>query len=116
MSRDIKEAAREIAGADAARLALLVERDPDMIRDVAACALSHLGRAEGVVPRLVEQRQIWIGERLSEVGTIRRRDICDRFGISIPQASSDLSRYQTAHPGAIIYDKTARCYRVKDRP
>jgi hypothetical protein len=57
-----------------------------------------------------DYRQDWIAETLRVFGYINRDHICRKFGISTPQASLDLRRYQTDHPGAMTYDKTAKRY------
>jgi hypothetical protein len=43
-------------------------------------------------------------------GGINRSDITDRFGVSIPQASKDLTLYATKAPGNLLYDKSAKRY------
>ncbi len=44
------------------------------------------------------------------VGTVNRRDLIRKFGISQPQASVDLRRFDEAHPGAMRYDKSRKSY------
>lgn len=58
----------------------------------------------------VERRLEFIEFRLYWEGGINRADIMDRFGVSVPQASKDLSQYQELAPGNIIYDKSDRRY------
>lgn len=58
----------------------------------------------------VEQRLEFIEFRLFWEGHINRGDLMDQFGISINQASSDLSRYAEYAPGNMVYDKSARTY------
>lgn len=55
-------------------------------------------------------RAIWIDAHVTEWGFIRRQHICDAFGISIPQASADLSAFQARWPDAITYDRSAKRY------
>ncbi len=43
-------------------------------------------------------------------GEINRSDITQRFGISAPQASTDLTAYQQAAPGNLHYDLSAKRY------
>lgn len=43
-------------------------------------------------------------------GRVNRSDIRDRFGVSVPQASSDLAAYQRLAPGNLEYDSSAKCY------
>ena len=48
--------------------------------------------------------------RLYWEGGINRSDITDRFGVSISQASKDLTLYATKAPGNLSYDKSAKRY------
>lgn len=43
-------------------------------------------------------------------GWVRRSDLCERFSISLPQASADLSEYMRQNPGALSYDLRAKRY------
>jgi predicted DNA-binding transcriptional regulator YafY len=43
-------------------------------------------------------------------GEINRSDITQRFGVSAPQASTDLTAYQQAAPGNLHYDLSAKRY------
>lgn len=56
------------------------------------------------------QRQDWIGETLRIFGFINREHLQRKFGISQPQASLDLTAFQAAHPEAITYDTSRKCY------
>ncbi len=58
----------------------------------------------------VEQRLEFIEFRLFWEGAINRADIVDKFGVSVPQASNDLRRYQEIAPKNIAYDKSAKRY------
>ncbi len=58
----------------------------------------------------VEQRLEFIDFRLFWEGRINRVDLIDHFGISVPQASSDLTNYQEAAKGNAVYDKTLKTY------
>lgn len=58
----------------------------------------------------VGQRLEFIEFRLFWEGHVNRGDLMDQFGISINQASSDLSRYAEYAPGNMVYDKSARTY------
>lgn len=58
----------------------------------------------------LEQRLEFIDFRLYWKGVINRSDITDRFGVSIPQASKDLTLYATKAPGNLSYDKSAKRY------
>jgi hypothetical protein len=57
-----------------------------------------------------QQRLLFIERLLFWRGTINRRDLCDYFGISLPQATNDLVAYSTLNPGACQYDVRRKCY------
>jgi hypothetical protein len=62
-------------------------------------------------PRLGQERRLaFIDFRLRWDGRINRSDLTDFFGISVPQASLDLSRYIELAPGNLKYDRSARVY------
>lgn len=58
----------------------------------------------------VEQRLEFIEFRLFWEGSLNRADIVDYFGVSVPQASKDLTLYQERAPGNIRYDKRNKRY------
>jgi len=58
----------------------------------------------------VEQRLEFIEFRLFWEGGVNRADIIEMFGVSVPQASKDLSLYQEHAPGNVVYDKSAKRY------
>lgn len=58
----------------------------------------------------VEQRLEFIEFRLFWEGGVNRADIIDMFGVSVPQASKDLSLYQECAPGNVFYDKSGKRY------
>lgn len=58
----------------------------------------------------VEKRLEFIDFRLFWEGNINRSDIMERFGVSVPQASNDLSVYQEAAPKNLEYDNRERKY------
>jgi len=58
----------------------------------------------------VEQRLEFIEFRLFWEGSINRADIKDFFGVSVPQASKDLTLYQERAPGNMEYDTRAKRY------
>lgn len=58
----------------------------------------------------VEQRLEFIEFRLLWEGGINRADIMRMFGVSVPQASKDLTLYQERAPGNVEYDKSAKRY------
>jgi hypothetical protein len=58
----------------------------------------------------IEQRLEFIEFRLFWEGSINRADIKDCFGVSIPQASKDLTLYQERAPGNMEYDPRTKRY------
>lgn len=63
-----------------------------------------------------EHRIAWIIEASSIYGYINRGHIQRKFGVSTPQASTDLKVAQQRHPGALVYDPSAKCYRYCAAP
>ncbi|WP_292532917.1 WYL domain-containing protein [Methylocystis sp.] len=63
----------------------------------------------------VEQRLEFIEFRLFWEGGINRSDITTFFGVSVPQASKDLSQYQVLAPLNISYDKREKRYLKTER-
>jgi hypothetical protein len=58
----------------------------------------------------MEKRLEFIDFRLYWEGRINRKDVTDFFGISIPQASTDLRQYQEKATKNIRYDKKEKYY------
>lgn len=58
----------------------------------------------------IEQRLEFIEFRLFWEGGINRAALKQQFGISIPQASNDLRRYEEQAPGNLTYDKSLKRY------
>lgn len=58
----------------------------------------------------VEQRLEFIEFRLFWEGGVNRSDITSYFGVSVPQASNDLARYQELAPHNIVYDRSGKRY------
>lgn len=63
----------------------------------------------------IEQRLEWIRVRIVIWGHINRAQIVEHFGISVPQASTDLRRAQERWPDLMIYDRSAKRYRERTR-
>lgn len=57
-----------------------------------------------------DRRLEFIDFRLYWEGRIRRSDLADFFGISVPQASLDLARYQALAPRNATYDGSEKYY------
>ena len=60
-------------------------------------------------------RLVWIDAVLQRGDRLRRADLVEAFGISVPQASSDLATYRRLFPGAARYDSSKKGY-FKDGP
>ncbi len=58
----------------------------------------------------IERRLEFADFRLFWEGRINRGDLTDYFGISTPQASADIARYQELAPDNITYNTRAKCY------
>ncbi len=58
----------------------------------------------------IEKRLEFIDFRLYWDGRINRSDLTEFFGVSVPQASADLTHYQEAAPKNAVYDKTLKTY------
>lgn len=90
----------------------MVPSDLRMIVGRLSRAEAHDWRAMFFWPD-AKRRQWWIGQRITGEGRINRADICGAFGVSVPQASADMRRWIAANPGALFYDKSAKCYVAK---
>lgn len=58
----------------------------------------------------VEQRLEFIEFCLFWEGGVNRSDITEYFGVSVPQASKDLSQYQALAPENVAYDRSEKRY------
>lgn len=56
------------------------------------------------------ERLRFIDFLLDKRGTVNRGDITDYFGLSVPQASHDITAYLTHAPSNMEYDKSKKCY------
>jgi len=63
----------------------------------------------------IEQRLEFIEFRLYWEGGINRSDIIRFFGVSVPQASKDLSHYQEIAPDNMRYDRSLKRYFASER-
>src|SRR4051812_492407 len=57
-----------------------------------------------------EQRLEFIEYRLFWEGAVNRSDLMDRFGVSVPQASNDLTMYRQLAPQNVTYDLSGKRY------
>lgn len=58
----------------------------------------------------VARRLDYIAWRLTVHGEVQRDDIVRNFGVSMSQASADLSAFEREHPEVMRYDKTLKRY------
>jgi hypothetical protein len=58
----------------------------------------------------VERRLAFVDACLFWAARVNRSDLVREFGISVPQASADLSRYFEMAPGNAVYDRTRKTY------
>ena len=58
------------------------------------------------------ERLIYIERLAYWRGSLRRADICGRFGVSVPQASADIAGYLRLNPGSLTYDLRGKRYVV----
>lgn len=76
--------------------------------------LSYAVAAEDTTRRALrwfeQQRMEWIAETLRVFGFINREHLERKFGISTPQASSDLQEFQDRHPDMMVYNKSSKRY------
>lgn len=59
-------------------------------------------------------RKQWIYDIIYIYGFINREHLVKKFGISIPQASIDLREFMKEYPDLLIYDKSAKCYKLRE--
>ncbi len=62
----------------------------------------------------VEQRLEFIESRVFWDGGINRSEITEHFGVSVPQASNDLARYNELAPKNLDYDRSEKRYFASD--
>lgn len=101
------------------------ERERDACAGLASQAVSDMATAQKRITALeqerdtlkaalkmpdADRRQWLLSELVATKGYFNRIDLCEAFGISIPQASTDIRRFLTAFPGLVEYDKTAKRY------
>ena len=55
-------------------------------------------------------RVVWIDAMVARGFGINRADVTATFGVSKPQASTDLREHQRRFPGAMIYDTSLKRY------
>ena len=62
-----------------------------------------------------ERRLEFIEFRVFWDGGVNRSDLTERFGVSVPQASADLSLYQKQAPDNLVYDASEKRYIASQR-
>ena len=63
-----------------------------------------------MISKAVETRLSFIEKCAYWKGTINRKDLCEQFGISIPQATQDFRDYTGMAPKNIMYDRKRKSY------
>lgn len=59
------------------------------------------------------KRRLWfISDILATRGAFNRSDLCNAFGISVPQASKDIQNWMKRHPNTAIYNKSTKRYEI----
>lgn len=58
----------------------------------------------------LESRLQFIDFRLRWERRINRMDLTEHFGISVPQASLDISKYMELAPSNLTYDRSSKTY------
>lgn len=61
-----------------------------------------------------DRRQEFIVATLRQFGQVRRSDIIREFGVSLQQASNDISEFLASKPANVRYDVSAKAYVVED--
>lgn len=64
------------------------------------------------IPYPVMMRLRLIEVLLTHYGSFQRKCLMDYFGISMPQVSMDIRLYISLAPNNLVYDKSARCWKV----
>lgn len=62
-----------------------------------------------------KRRMEWIRETVTIFGFINREHLQKKFGISKPQASYDLGKFQELFPGLIHYNSSTKRYEVIEK-
>ncbi|MRN43427.1 MULTISPECIES: hypothetical protein [unclassified Brucella] len=62
-----------------------------------------------------ERRLFFISDLLARQGYFNRADLCDAFGVSVPQASIDIRKWLETHNGAVAYNKKSKRYECTAR-
>jgi len=88
---------------------LVAQADEELARATAAEADAARMREALKLPD-ASRRLLFISDTLSSKGYLNRSDICVAFGVSVPQASADISRWLRGNPGVAEYDKSAKRY------
>lgn len=61
-----------------------------------------------------EQRQNHIASLCVDPGHFNRKNICDFYRVSIPQASADIREFLRLNPGKAVYNKRTKRYEATD--
>lgn len=61
-----------------------------------------------------QRRREFIAASFRQFGQIRRTDIAREFEVTLAVASKDIRDFLAEDPPPVIYDVTAKCYRLKE--
>jgi len=68
------------------------------------------GREENYVTWVKKQRLLFIHKCVREKGWFQRRDVCDKFNVTLATASEDIKLFTKLFPGKVKYDAKAKRY------
>jgi len=68
------------------------------------------GREENYVTWVKKQRLLFIHELVSGRGWFQRRDVCEKFDVTLATASEDIKLFTKLFPGKVKYDAKAKRY------
>jgi len=99
---------------------------PTSLRDEIIIAFAWAWFGEAAVVRIADleaiiklpdakRRQWFISDTVNTTGRLNRADICEAFGVSVPQASADIKQWVADNPGVLTYDKSAKRYALAAR-
>lgn len=82
----------------------------DLRRNACGRSEAHRTGSRGKMNWFAQHRQDWIEETLEVFGFINREHLMRKFGVSVPQASMDLQKFQRMNPDAMTYNLTTKRY------
>lgn len=81
---------------------------------IAALSAENDRLREALTTPDADRRQWFLSELVTRQGYFNRRDLCEAFGISVPQAAIDIARWLKTQPlESVTYNKSAKRYEVR---